>query len=537
MKVLLTENLTVDAMGLGTFSGERTLSNILKCLSPDVNFNTIQMVLPFKVDAYSSEVSSLVQLNQMISDAINEESPEDLSMIFIDIKPLDLCRGIPNNCDFPNRVFANVVEKSSGATVDYVYQTVGAVYKATVDSEDKYAFRILSRARCGGKFYLQEYFYETKDEKTNDNPRLSYLRNDVDSNKLEIDHPSKKKEKNPISNSMFPAEIENRKKKYFMEGVILCLNEGQREGCKNFPPEKRIGAEWNSIQNAMSLLEPITSIDSYLIRLQEFLILEPFCKDFIVDELLVAAHTKFLKLVELQSNLMCFLTPMVIRALIENLYETNVENANTEVWNEIFKGGYEESRALWEYKNIFAAHKWYFAFVNYPNNLHWIFVGLHSGHRCFFIYDPKYSKDQDDFVTKTIQSYIDLEAETYASSENHDAFKSGQWQKIECRAQQQPDDYSCGVMVLIAFFRAIVLLNDDASVSPEMMAKTWSCITTNVRMREYRLQLSKLLSEGEVSASAFVFFSETLMGEVMSQNLDAQESKQQGGLRNRKSNN
>ena len=56
-------------------------------------------------------------------------------------------------------------------------------------------------------------------------------------------------------------------------------------------------------------------------------------------------------------------------------------------------------------------------------------------------------------------------------------------------------------------------------------------------MREYRLQLSKLLSEGEVSASAFVFFSETLMGEVMSQNLDAQESKQQGGLRNRKSNN
>ena len=97
------------------------------------------------------------------------------------------------------------------------------------------------------------------------------------------------------------------------------------------------------------------------------------------------------------------------------------------------------------------------------------------------------------------------------------------------RAQQQPDDYSCGVMVLIAFFRAIVLLNDDASVSPEMMAKTWSCITTVVRMREYRLQLSKLLSEGEVSASAFVFFSETLMGEVMSKNSD--------GPRNRKSSN
>ena len=226
------------------------------------------MVLPFKVDSSSTVVSSLFQLNKMISDAINEESPEDLSMIFIDIKPLDFYRGIPSNCDFPNRVFANVVEKSSGATVDCVYQTVGAVYKSTVESEDKYAFRILSRARCGGKFYLQEYFYETKDEKTNDNPRLSYLRNDVYSNKLEVDHPGKKKEKNPISNSMFPAEIENRNKKYFIEGVILCLNEGQREGCKNFPPEKRIGAEWNSIQNAMSLLEPITSIDSYRIRLQ-----------------------------------------------------------------------------------------------------------------------------------------------------------------------------------------------------------------------------------------------------------------------------
>ena len=123
---------------------------------------------------------------------------------------------------------------------------------------------------------------------------------------------------------MFPAEIEKKKKKYFIEGVILCLNEGQSAGCRYFPPEKRIGAEWDNIQNAMSLLEPITSIDRYQIRLIEFLILEPSCKDFIVDDILVAAHTKFLKLVELQSNLMCFLTPMVIRALIENLYGTNV---------------------------------------------------------------------------------------------------------------------------------------------------------------------------------------------------------------------
>jgi len=251
----------------------------------------------------------------------------------------------------------------------------------------------------------------------------------------------------------------------------------------------------------------------------------------------VAAHTKFLTLVELQSNLMCFLLPMVIRALIENLYDTNVENANTEVWNEIFKDGYERSRALWEYKNIFAAHKWYFAFVNYPNNLHWIFVGLHSGHRCFFIYDPKYSKDQDDFVTKTIQSYIDLEAETYASSENHDAFKSGQWQKIECRAQQQPDDYSCGVMVLIGYFRAIVRLNGVPSISPELMAKPWNCITTTVRMREYRQLLSKLILEGEEGISAFKYFSDTLMGEVMTQTSKDQESKQQGGPRNRKSSN
>ena len=143
---------------------------------------------------------------------------------------------------------------------------------------------------CGGKFYLQEYFYETKDEKTNDNPRLSYLHINDDSNKLEVDHPGKKTEMNPISNSIFPAEIEKRKKKYYIEGVILCLNEGQSEGCRYFLPEARIGVDWNNIQNAMSLLEPITSIYRYQIRLKEFLILEPFCKNFIVDDILVAAH-------------------------------------------------------------------------------------------------------------------------------------------------------------------------------------------------------------------------------------------------------
>ena len=546
IKLLLAEKQTVDAMGLKTFSGERSLTNILRCLSPDVNFTKIQMFLPFKVDAFNAADMTLFHLNKMISDAINEESTQDLSMIFIDIKPLDIFKGHPRNCDFPNRVFANLVEKSSGTTVVCGYQTVGAVYKSIADGKDMYAFRILSRARCGGNFYLQEYFSDTKEDIIKTQPNLSYLYVNEDTHKLVVEHPGNKKSQ--ISNSMFPAEIESssnkgkHKRTYYIEGAILCLNEGQSEGWKYFPPQQRKGVEWNNIQNAMSLLEPITSNNKYTILLRDFRNLEPPSTTYLTDDILIASTTVFVQMAQLPLDRLCFFMPFIFRALLELLYGSCGGDVSADVWNEIFQSGYDTSRNLWEYENIFAHRKWYFTFVNYPDNIHWIFIGLHSGQRSFFIYDPHYDKNHNAIVTRTIQSYIDLEANTYATSENLDAqsrtaLKSEQWQKIDCKAQQQPDLVNCGVMVLIGFFRAVVLLNGDASVSPEMMAKTWSCNTTVVRMREYRLQLSKLLSEGEVSASAFVFFSETLMGEVMSQNLDAQESKQQGGLRNRKSNN
>ena len=91
-------------------------------------------------------------------------------------------------------------------------------------------------------------------------------------------------------------------------------------------------------------------------------------------------------------------------------------------------------------------------------------------------------------------------------------------------------------MVLIGYFRAIVRLNGNAYITPELMAKPWSCIVTAVRMRKYRQLLSKLILEGEEGISAFKYFSQTLMEEAMTQS-EAQESKPQGGPRNRKSNN
>ena len=54
-----------------------------------------------------------------------------------------------------------------------------------------------------------------------------------------------------------------------------------------------------------------------------------------------------------------------------------------------------------------------------------------------------------------------------------------------------------------------------AYITPELMAKPLSCITTTVRMREYHQQLSKLLFEGEKGILAFKYFSETLMGKVI----------------------
>ena len=56
---------------------------------------------------------------------------------------------------------------------------------------------------------------------------------------------------------------------------------------------------------------------------------------------------------------------------------------------------YVESKVLWEYKNIFGLReKWFFSIINYPNEKHWMLIGILACQKTYFIYDPMQDKGQ-----------------------------------------------------------------------------------------------------------------------------------------------
>jgi hypothetical protein len=118
---------------------------------------------------------------------------------------------------------------------------------------DVFAVRVVSRNRIGGEYSLHEFFQETDS--------VSPVLKKLDVNYI-CDNWDKDSSSNTISfekkdsASFFPAVLKDPNKnksglKFQLEGVVMCLNEGQSEGLMegvNLTPTK---------QNALSQLDPI----------------------------------------------------------------------------------------------------------------------------------------------------------------------------------------------------------------------------------------------------------------------------------------
>ena len=75
--------------------------------------------------------------------------------------------------------------------------------------------------------------------------------------------------------------------------------------------------------------------------------------------------------------------------------------------------GYEYSKTLWDYKNIFSFpdDAWFLSILNYPDSEHWMLIGIHARSKVFLIYDPQGEGGQKESIRNTIISvYIEKEA-------------------------------------------------------------------------------------------------------------------------------
>ena len=160
---------------------------------------------------------------------------------------------------------------------------------------------------------------------------------------------------------------------------------------------------------------------------------------------------------------------------------------------------YEESKVLWEYKNIFELpEKWFFSIINYPSDDHWMMIGILACQKTFFIYDPMHDKGQKTSVINAMKVYIDLEAEAHAASTGVDINTLGEakdWNYSDCNGQVQYDMNTCGVLVLLAFFRAVDYISCDKPY--KVVANKWSCSTTDKAIALYRKEIFHLLADVE----------------------------------------
>ena len=478
------------------YKGVRTIKNALLNI-----YNHFDDSLTFFNLSLPPTYETLQSLNEVFSKflqaKLDQQQPSasvDLSVIFVDF---NTGNGESAVIDFPNRI-----EVALGKEV-YAYQTVGAVYKTTTEEGDAYALRILSRRRCGYEYVLMQQRNSEIEQVT---CNVSYM-DDWDPDIITVRLETKKRK----VQSFFPSELNPNSKdrcKYRIQGVVLSLNEGQKEGFGGV--EKVLP----NVQNSLSLLEPVFSCSAHLLRAREMRILSSE-HDWLSDEIMTPSSKKFLEVGQAHGffpsdNLVVISPPPVLwMAVLQHLKEDpdkekeKKKNSHCRLvcTDKALREGYEESKVLWEYKNIFSLpDRWFLSIINYPDNIHWMLVGMHASKSTYFIYDPMAKKGQIESVTRAVRAYIDLEFESFSTwakdqstVPSMEPLQASAWSFVNCTGQTQPDNSNCGVLVLIAFFRAVSLLAKNKMT--DTVCDSWSCSTDPAAFKKYRKELFHLLTD------------------------------------------
>jgi hypothetical protein len=275
------------------------------------------------------------------------------------------------------------------------------------------------------------------------------------------------------------------------------LNEGQKEGLTNVDPK---------MQNSLSLLEPVFSCCAYVLRTREIRIFTS-SQAWLSYEFITPASNTFLEIgqefgIFPKDNLVVISPPSVLwDAVLKHLIEDpdgrkkkkNPTLCKMDFTIEDLQDGYAHSQLLWEYKNIYSLpNTWFLSIINYPDNIHWMLVGMHANKGIYFIYDPLADKGQRESVARAVKVYIDLEFKSFAHLAENQAKAPDQWVQIPCAGQNQQDNINCGVLVLIAFFRVVNLLANNQTYD---ICVNWYCSITTVAYLKYRKELLHLLTD------------------------------------------
>ena len=509
-KILHSEN------HLMKYTGTRSLTFISKFLLEDffeinnVQLNCLEGTVLMPSFTPKSKNKDIEEFNDFIAakilDSLRFQSSDskkvDPSLIFIDTLA---ATAVVNILPFPNRILIPL----KGSKKSVVYQAIAALYKcmSTGSTGDQFMFRIVTRhsRSFGAEYVMLTLAFDS----VYDHERQLYP--------IEILQSGITKK-----SSTFPNLLTRNNATYSLCGMILCLNAGQGILETDLAPVvsdnnvvlKTSAQQLSSHLYSLSDDELLGSYNGiYHISISDMKILNS-TDQWYTDEILNAAMYQFVN----------FFDPGVVNdvvadvSVIHHLLTQLVDDPNAsiaqrtqivDVDSNLFAEAYTMSRALWKYENLFKIDNWFHTIVNYPENTHWVYVGIHRKEKVVLINDSIWNSYKMRSMINAVKEYIRSE-DGYCDT-IHDAiigdFEGWQF-RTEANVPQQRDMNNCGMFAFLSFMRVVFQSLDDFSEQTTPIFFDWSTTTTDIHM--YRSLIKQLFFD-DTRPSAVENFKEILL--------------------------
>ncbi len=275
---------------------------------------------------------------------------------------------------------------------------------------------------------------------------------------------------------------------------------------------------------------------------REIYILTGISNEWLSDEIVNSCCIKFTEFVASRGgNFGQYIPPFVFQSLLQHLHpSTNLKSSRSKTQQDTLDqskvhDAYLNSKDLWEYQNIFDdPNKLVCSVINYPNQKHWIHIGIHASEHTIIVYDPLRNKNNTDIVGSVVQAYANCDFLAALEQQKAGTSEIPKWIQLDVDGQLQPDNHNCGVLSQISFFRAIRKLNEPGrtEVTAANLAAQWKCDHSIDAFKEYRKTLFILITES-TDLTAFDYFYKFLQdiigrGETLFQRVDSGARKKLG---------
>ena len=491
-KILHSEN------ALMKYTGTRSLTFISKFLLEEifeinnVQLNCLEGTVLMPSFTPKSKNKDIEEFNDFIAakilDSLRFQSSDskkvDPSLIFIDTLA---ATAVVNILPFPNRILIPL----KGSKKSVVYQAIAALYKcmSTGSTGDQFMFRIVTRhsRSFGAEYVMLTLAFDSVYDHERQLYPIELLQSGI----------TKK-------SSTFPNLLTRNNATYSLCGMILCLNAGQGILETDLAPVvsdnnvvlKTSAQQLSSHLYSLSDDELLGSYNGiYHISISDMKILNS-TDQWYTDEILNAAMYQFVN----------FFDPGVVNdvvadvSVIQHLLTQLVDDPNAsiaqrtqivDVDSNLFAEAYTMSRALWKYENLFKIDNWFHTIVNYPENTHWVYVGIHRKEKVVLINDSIWNSYKMRSMINAVKEYI--RSEDGFCDTIHDAiigdFEGWQF-RTEANVPQQRDMNNCGMFAFLSFMRVVFQCLDDFSEQTTPIIFDWS--TTETDILSYRSLIKQL---------------------------------------------